>query len=377
MESDDVSITVLDIGGTHLRWAPWSAGNGLGEIRRGPSPSIARHREASVGELRAMLVRDMSGAVPPGGVAGVSFGAALDHRTGIVYGSAPLWGAHVGRFDLRTALQEARPDVRWHIVNDVTAALLHLAGSKAAAGLRKIMLVTVSTGIACRTIDQRTGRIAVDGSGLQGEIGHLPACVTLDGVPVELDCDCGAPGHVAAFSSGPGLRRLADVVRHADGDSWAASDLTARLAAGEDFEPALRAALDGGDPLAGKLLGLSAKPIADVVRTALCLDPEIDLIALTGGVAVGLGEHYRAALLGHLTRDGLYLTSAHDPGWIPDRVVISDADGLIGAGLAALRGEERLAPVRGEERLAPVRGEERLAALRGEERLAPVRGEER
>jgi glucokinase len=341
LNNDDISITVLDIGGTHLRWAQWSARNGLREIKRRPSPNIARHQEASVGELQAMLVRAVSGAVPPGGIAGVSFGAALDHRTGIAYGSAPLWGAHLGQFDLRTALCEERPDVRWHIVNDVTAALLHLAGSKEAAGLQKIMLVTVSTGIACRTIDQRTGRIAVDGSGLQGEIGHLPGCVTLDGVPVELDCDCGAPGHVAAFSSGPGLQRLGDVLRRADGDSWAASDLGVRLAGGEDFESALRKALDGGDPLAGRLLGLSAKPIADVIRTALCLDPEIDLIGLTGGVAIGLGEHYRAALLGHLKREGLYLTSARHRDWIPDRVVISDANGLVGAGLAALKGEER------------------------------------
>ncbi|MFI5843808.1 ROK family protein [Catenuloplanes sp. NPDC051500] len=331
-------ITVLDIGGTHLRWTQWSPGHGLGEVRRTPSPSFSRHTGATVEELQAMLVREMAGAVPPGGVAGVSFGAALDHRTGTVYASAPLWGAHARPFDLRTALAAARPDVRWHVVNDVTAALLHLASSPAARDLRKIVLATISTGIACRTIDKRTGEIPVDGCGLQGEIGHLPATVTLDGAPVELRCDCGRPGHVAAFSSGPGIRRLSEVLRRRRAGDWASSGLGARLAAGEGFESALATALDDGDPLAGELLGAATKPVADVVRTALCLDPEIDLVAFTGGVAVGLGAHYRAAVLAHLTRDGLYLTSERDPRWVPDRVVVSEADGLIGAGIAALAG---------------------------------------
>ena len=89
-----MSLTVLDIGGTHVRWTQWSPQRGLGEIRRMPSPSFSRCSDASVDELQAMLVRAMADVVPPGGVAGVSFGAALDHRTGTVYASAPLWGAH-------------------------------------------------------------------------------------------------------------------------------------------------------------------------------------------------------------------------------------------------------------------------------------------
>jgi glucokinase len=286
-----------------------------------------------------MLVRAMADAVPPGGVAGVSFGAALDHRTGTVYASAPLWGAHTRPFHLLTALSAARPDVRWHVVNDVTAALLHLASTPRARNLRKVLLATISTGIACRTIDQRTGEIPVDGCGLQGEIGHLPATVTIDGIPVDLRCDCGQPSHVAAFSSGPGIRRLGHFLRERRGHAWDSSDLGVRLASGEAFEPALVAAMDSGDTIATELLDTATKPVADVVRTALCLEPGIDLVAFTGGVALGLGEHYRGALLAHLTRQGLYLTGEREPGWVRDRVVVSEANGLVGAGLAALAGE--------------------------------------
>ncbi|MFJ5669286.1 ROK family protein [Micromonospora sp. LA-10] len=337
------SLTVFDIGGTHVRWAQWSPQRGLGEVHRVPSPNFSRCADATVDELQAMLVRTITDAVPATGVAGLSFGAALDHRTGTVYASAPLWGAHTRPFDLSAALRAARPGVRWHVVNDVTAALLHLASTPPAQGLRKILLATISTGIACRTIDQRTGGIPVDICGLQGEIGHLPATVTIDGTPVDLRCDCGQLRHVAAFSSGPGIRRLGEILRQRRRGAWRASHLGRRLADGEAFEPALAAALDAGDALATELLDAATKPVADVVRTALCLDPEIDLVALTGGVATSLHQRYRAALLAHLTREGLYLTSDREPGWVRDRVVVSEANGLVGAGLAALAAEKAAA----------------------------------
>ncbi|WP_158263085.1 ROK family protein [Amycolatopsis sp. CA-128772] len=325
-----MSITVLDVGGTHLRSARWSAETGLGEVRRVPTPGLTNHPHATVGELQVSLVKAMAEVVPAGGVAGVSFGAALDHRSGVVYASAPLWGSHVEPFDLGEALRSVRPDVRWHVVNDVTAALLHLAASPHADGRRKILLVTVSTGIACRTLDTRTGEIPLDSLGLQGEIGHLPATVTVDGEPVELRCDCGQPGHVAAFASGTGLRRLSEVFRDRRARSRPAGD--------GPFETTLRSALDGADPVAVELLRTAVKPVADVVRTALCLDPEIDLVAFTGGVATGLGRHYRDALTRHLTADGLYLTGERDPGWVLDRILVcgpDEANGLVGAGLAA------------------------------------------
>ncbi|NJQ00264.1 ROK family protein [Streptomyces zingiberis] len=342
MDTTRPSITVFDIGGTHLRWADWSPERGLGQVRRSPSPSRTRRPDAAVDALQSALVRAVARPVPRGGVAGVSFGAALDHRTGTVYASAPLWGAHTQPFDLLAALRSARPDVRWHVVNDVTAALLHLAESRTAPDRCKILLTTISTGIACRSIDRRTGEIPLDGCGLQGEIGHLPASVVLDGLPVDLRCDCGEPGHVAAFSSGPGIRRLSGVMRDRAPGPWNASRIGARLASGTEFETALAEALDEDDPLATRLLDAATGPVADVLRVALCLDPQIGLAAFTGGVAAGLGDHYRDALLRHLDRSGLYLTSTRDPGWVRERIVVcgpGQADGLIGAGLAALAGE--------------------------------------
>ncbi|WP_051716367.1 ROK family protein [Streptomyces bikiniensis] len=346
-------ITVLDVGGTHVRSAAWSPGGGLGEVLDQPSPSRLRNPGTPVAELRERLLGTICAAVPrgPGGaVAGVSFGAALDHRSGTVYGSAPLFGDETTPLDLRGELRARRPDVRWHVVNDVTAALLHFVSAPHRRAHRKVLLMTVSSGIACRTVDLRSGTIATDGCGLQGEVGHLPATARLAGGPVELLCDCGRPGHVSSYASGPGLRRMADVLRERVPDRWERSLLGRATAEGTAFEPALRAALDAGDDLAAELLDASTAPVADVLRSALCLDPELDELALSGGVPGGLGPHYRASVLGHLRREGLYLTGERAPDWVTDRITVcspGEANGLIGAGLAALDGES---PAAGPDR---------------------------
>lgn len=334
-------IAVLDVGGTHVRHAVWSPREGLGEVVDTPSPSRLRHPGVSVEELTARLLGTICDAVPagPSVVAGISFGAALDQRTGTVYGSAPLFGDETTPLDLPGALRARRPDVEWHVVNDVTAALLHFVSAPWRRKHRKVLLMTVSSGIACRTVDLRSATIATDALGLQGEVGHLPAVAELAGEPVELACDCGRTDHVASYASGPGLGRMADVLRERAADRWRASGLGRAMAAGASFEAALGGALDAGDALAAELLDAATAPVADVLRTALCLDPELDELALTGGVVTGLGRHYEASLHRHFRREGLYLTGERAPEWLTDRITIcapGDANGLIGAGIAAL-----------------------------------------
>lgn len=331
-------ITVLDVGGTYLRWAQWSPESGLGPVHRICTPSVRTRPDDDITAVRAALVAAMAAPVPARARAAVSFGAALDHRSGLVYASAPLWGDHDEPFNLAERLRALRPDVTWTILNDVTSALVHLLAGPPAQDRDRVLLVTVSTGIACRTFDRRIGRLDTDGCGLQGEIGHLPSGLSVDGRPVSLPCDCGSPDHVASYSSGPGLQRLANALRSRRPAQWRRGPL-GRWAAGEQsFAGALSAALDDGDVVATELLSAGTRPLADVLRVALCLDPGIDLIAVTGGVATSLGEHYRQALLDHLAREGLYLTQRRQPSWVEDRLLVchgGSADPLAGAGLAA------------------------------------------
>ncbi|GAB3549080.1 glucokinase [Actinopolyspora lacussalsi] len=329
---------VFDIGGTHFRCARWSPESGVRRMWSKPSPSVLVHPDAGADELRTRLIDEICAGVgqEKGTTAGISLGAALDQRSGVVYASAPLWGDSVTRFDLLAGLRERRPDVDWHLVNDVTAALLGLGETPRFDGFRRLLLVTVSSGIACRLVDRRLRTIPVDVCGLQGEIGHIPSGTTLAGNRVELNCDCGSPDHLAAFASGPGIRRLAERLRELEPRRCAVSPL---FDEDIEFESTFRRLLDDDDPLAREILDAATSPLADVLRTAWCLDPSIDRIALTGGVVDGLGEHYHRALAERLTRDGVYLTSRFHPEWLAERLVrcdSSEADGLVGAGVAAV-----------------------------------------
>ena len=334
------TATVIDIGGTHMRWAKWSADKGVGTRKSITTPSFHQHPDMSVQQLQQRLVKTIT-EIPvcdQDKTVGISFGAAMNHRNATVYASAPLWGAHNVPFDLQSELIRLRPDVKWHVVNDVTAALLHVITTPLCAQDRKVMLVTISTGIAARTIDRATRHIPFDSCGLQGEIGHLPATTNLGREMVHLLCDCGELNHLSSFSSGRGIARMADLFKVREPQQWADSMLGRTIEEGSNFEQAFSKALHTNDPVAKALLSAVTLPVADVLRTALCLDPDLDKIVITGGVAVSLGEHYRSAILEQLRTAGLYLTSHLDFDWIATRIVVAQADCLAGAGVAATFG---------------------------------------
>lgn len=342
-QNDDAqSVIVFDIGGTHFRAGYFSPERGLSNVISEPATSFLTHPRLSARELKDVLLEYLVVTARQSGLrhASISLGAAMNARTGLVYGSAPLWGSDTTPFDLRSELADKAPDITWHSLNDVTAVLLHYASLNRRSNLRKILLMTVSSGIACRTIDMRNGRIPVDDLGLQGEIGHLPVALPRgpNGGCLELPCDCGGQNHLAAFSSGRGMKKLHDALVKSQPSRWTSSAMQRLMDVGCGHEEALQMALERHDEYAENLLYLATRPIADVVRYALALDPEIDRVVFVGGVSVNLESHYLRLLNRHFQEAGLYLTSQRLPRYIMDRIAIArpeQADGLAGAGLYA------------------------------------------
>lgn len=274
----DAPRFAADLGGTWLRLRESPGAT----VERRPAPSLLNFPNARISDLRDRLVTELATAAPAGAYAAVSCGAALDHTTGVLYGSGPLWGATDEPFDLALALRRRRPDVTWTLVNDLTAGLADLVHRRAATGTRRAAYLTVSSGIALRTADLRDRTIPVDEHGLQGEVGHLPTRATIDG-DNHLVCECGVVGHIAAYASGPGIERIARRLRGApDAAAW------------------LSVALGDEDPLAHQILAAAVAPIAGLIRAAWCFDPQLDLIGIGGGVVDGLGAPYRAELLAQL-----------------------------------------------------------------------------
>lgn len=293
-------------------------------MERLPSPSRLRYPDRSTARLREDMVELLCNRAPVGACASLSFGAAIDHLTGTVYGSAPLWGDESAPYDLGADLRRRRPDVNWCLVNDVTAALLDFATMHARPGTRRVAYLTVSSGIALRIADLEQTRIPVDDRGLQGEVGHLPVTLTNPGADklVGLPCECGATDHLASVASGPGLNRTAERLGFS-GAPQVASWLPDALATGE---PGVR-----------RLLELCVAPIAQLLRTLWCLDPHLDLIGIGGGVAEGLGSHYAAEVRSQLAAATSYADRGRDDAWLDDRLVF-----CVPGQVDALRGAQRV-----------------------------------
>ncbi|MFJ1646927.1 ROK family protein [Streptomyces sp. NPDC088258] len=330
-------VLTFDIGGT---W--WRVGllTEEGEVRLlSRVPAVSRHGNPDrptadlQTELVDFLVRSAREALREHALdrVGVSMGAALNGHTGRIWASAPLWGSEIAPFDLLTPLRAELPALTWKVINDVSALAVALR-AQAPPDRTKAAAVTVSTGIAYRTIDLRTGHIPLDPVyGLQGEIGHLPVEFAMDGRPVVARCDCGVPGHLAAYSSGRGIEALLTTLDQA---AW----LRSPARSGDRPIVVLARAVRDGDPRAVRLLDAFTLPLARILLTQTTLDPEVDLTVLSGGVVELLGDEYRASVLRNLGAGGVYGVTDRDPGYFERRMVLGSRDGLDalrGAGLHA------------------------------------------
>ena len=346
-DQDGAGIAVFDFGGTWFRWGRYARSAGLLEWHRAPAVTHLSHPHLSADELQRALTdfllertREMRHSYPTLRSASISVGAAVNAHDGTILGSGPLWGPTAKPLRLYPPLEEALPELEWHVVNDITATLARFMEED--VSFRKTLLITISTGIGSRLFDHSTRRIPYDPvHGVQGEIGHLALAFELEGKVIARQCECGGWNHLNAFSSGRGI---AKVLRHLPTlsssyqaivseppESWIGATDEHRLAIFKDrLNEHNGAALD--------LLDALVTPVARTLATALSLDPEIGRIVVTGGVAQGLGHHYRQALLRTFMRDGLYQITSFDPDYLAKRLhwdEEADLGGLIGAGIYA------------------------------------------
>ncbi|MGW8631420.1 ROK family protein [Streptomyces sp. NPDC055793] len=336
---------VFDIGGTWFRCGVRRPDGSLHRVSRQPAVNYLSHPRLSQPELRESVVdyilteaRRLAhrGSVHPLRVS-ISIGAALNGHTGVILNAGPLWGPDSQPFDLLGALAARSKDIMWFVTNDVTALATHFARHPKYQMVPKISVVTVSTGIACRTIEISGRRVPLHPRrGIQGEIGHVPIDFQANGESIRLRCDCGAPAHLNAYCSGRGIphvmARLATALEQPD---WRNPALLHDPA---HWARILRRDLDEGKAAAARLLDAVVRPLAQSVISLLTVDPEVARVVVTGGVPRTLGRHYQDALLRSLTSLGLYLTSDHDSSYFSETVEFADSEddaGMHGAALAA------------------------------------------
>jgi 2-epi-5-epi-valiolone 7-kinase len=324
-------VIVLDLGGTWFRAGFMHSDDRVEMLLRERAISIAS-KPWPVADLQRGLVDFVLESVehvgrlieknhgPATRNVSVAIGAAIDMTTGKVLASAPLWGAEGCGLDLAAILDQSKPEFTWRVVNDVSALAVALLKQPRPAGVAGAAALTVSSGIAYRSIDVRTGKIPYDRTyGLQGEIGHLPTDISWRGRRLDMVCDCGAQSHVSSISSGRALPALLNALPEA-----ARFTDTGESEVRERFGRAVALA----DPLAIELLDLFTLPVARAVLYQATLNPGIAWTVLNGGVVLGLAPHYLNSLLRNLNTLGLYRISDEDPTYFSRRIVMGNSDGL-------------------------------------------------
>ncbi|WP_372424493.1 ROK family protein [Salinarimonas chemoclinalis] len=337
-------VLALDIGGTWFRSALVGPQRCIRDRRAVPAISRRNHPGATPAELKERLVDHLvaearaRAATEPGlARVGISMGAALHQHTGVIWNSGPLWGDDATPFDLPTKLRQRAPDLVWHVVNDVSAALLALVLGAAEPPTHDVCYITVSTGIAARIWSHRAGGIVVDEiSGLQGEIGHLPVMAEFLGRVLPTVCDCGGAQHLNSVSSGRGI---ATVLAHI-ANEYPVVAAALGIVPGADPVEAFTRALERDAPFARDVLSTCLRPLATCVLSMIACNPAVTKIHFGGGVTAGLGKaRWKDALVTELDRYGAYQISSRKPGFFHDLIDVVDATdlGLVGAGLVALR----------------------------------------
>lgn len=326
----DKNIIVFDIGGTWFRSGIYTKERKLTYISKQPAKNYKNTDYKTIHELQEKLVSyireeadRLKKALPQKNLShiAIAMGAALNAHTGQILNSGPLWGPNCLPFDLRNKLTQAIPNMNIYIVNDVTAALLREVMELKNKSLSKIMLITVSTGIACRTFDIQKRTIPIDRVyGIQGEIGHIPIRFTYNFKDISFRCDCGGENHLNAFCSGRGIEKVLRLV-------WK-KDIS--------FNYFIQA-VQKGNKLAVSILDASIKPLAELLLVTFTLDPEVEKVILTGGVIHALRRHYIKSLLHQLNDIGMYQITNKDPKFFEKRLFLGKDDDkscLIGAAIS-------------------------------------------
>ena len=263
----------------------------------------------------------------------ISMGAALNGNNGYIYNSGPLWGPNCTEVNLKNKLQKLNTDYNYTIVNDVTASLLANINKYSNQYEKRIALMTISSGIAFRTYDKVTCNVPIDKSnGLQGEIGHIQVDFKYDKKQVNLKCDCGGNNHLNAFCSGRGIISVIKRLKKQHKDN----SFFESIKANNDkkiFEQFLEAIKDGNNT-ALKILNSVTDQLSKSIINIFTIDPEIEILLLTGGVVSSLGEAFKSSLFDSFKKVGMYQTSNRFKQYFENKIRFlnsGDYDGLIGA----------------------------------------------
>jgi len=338
----------VDAGYTFTRMALWD-GTRLSELRRWRTPNkretgmLGKPADEVRANWRTSLEAEIKQMIRAGpAVQGVGIAlAGMVSRQGKIAEINSIWGR--AKTELWAKDIEESINCPVVVVNDLTAASFRY-GAESTTFNEKIVVVSISSGIGCKTYCGEMGDVVLDEGGRIGEIG----LALVDHEPTALGNDNGSlKGILGNYSSGTAFRRiLLYLSRQTDhAESYKSSFIGRALKErGLSLEQVDRhelnlLAVQGlacSDPFILEGLRFSAAHLARVLQVIILYDAPSQII-ICGGFARAFGEAYRRILVDALTPMLNLIYSAKEL----ERTIIlghdDDEDVLIGIGQMCMR----------------------------------------
>lgn len=264
----------VDIGGTKIAAGVVDRGRVVLRCDQVPTPHTGgADVMVTVAALVRRLLTDASVVDALPAVTGIGVGApgVIDAVLGVVRSATDVLPGWAGT-DVAGPLRSAT-GLPVAVENDVRAAALGEARHGAGAGVDRLLVASIGTGIGGAWVFG--GALQRGGHGTAGEIAHL-----LVPGPGPIPCGCGRFDHLEARASGPAI----------------AAAYHAAVGGG-----AIRVALPevvrrwwSGDAVAGRVITEAAELVGKALA-GLVGAVDVDAIVVTGGVA-GIGEEFVAPL---------------------------------------------------------------------------------
>jgi len=328
---------VFDIGGTTFRYAKYVDGV-LVAAAKEPTPNFLQgHDPKTIHQRLLKLIAETIGADQSRITQiGLCYAGPVS-SDGKVLGSPTIQGAALERpFDLKHAVQTlvGIPDV-W-VINDLSAAAYRYLDD-----YRSFELITVSTSVGNKIVID--GRLQLGPEGLEGELGHLLACLpTRYAEAVAIDCSCGTGlNHIGAIASGRGIVEVAKQLSLGALSSSYATSLLRSSAGPDSNDPDsddpdseqltaadISAACEQGDVFAQCVIDICTYPLAHAICLTLT-SLYLEKVILMGGVILN-SQPYFDSLLRNILRIGVY---NYSPEHLRQKIIKGAADddsGLIG-----------------------------------------------
>ncbi len=325
----------MDIGGTHFRSGIFTEDKKILGLEKFNTPNFINNPSISIKNLQELLIKAITETVKKNqekyrdiNSVGLSFAGPVT-KSGIVRSAATIWGKHGHNYPIYRRLKKEISNVRWVIVNDITAATERYGQMNKYKSMDFICVVTISSGVGNKIFDISNRKTILDRMSVGGELGHIQYNLSKSSPR----CDCGGKGHVSSFSSGRAMERLTIETAKKKNKSYEESILRTLVEKPENINNKLIIqALKMSDKFTLDILNVATFPIAYSINY-LSGAVGINRFIFIGGFALNLGDIYINSLKKSLNKIAFFHRTRKEVTELVELGINDDMDCLIGVGL--------------------------------------------